>query len=250
MVDIHSHILPMLDDGSGSFEETIEMLSIAQHYNVRHIVASSHGNMEQYPYEVERYKEAFKRLQDKIRHRDMRVRIYPGMEIMLGDDTSVAEVISKLKSGQLLTINDTDYVLVEVPFTVSTRYITEHTQPLIDAGYKVILAHPERYHVIKARPERAEELVGSGLILQVNAGSIADVFGRECRQAALQMLDMDMAQIIATDAHDTRRRSHNMNGAMDMLESRYDDDMIHMWLSENPSRVLKGMELLHISDIR
>lgn len=253
MVDIHSHILPMIDDGSGSFEETIEMLSIAEKYDVRHIVASCHGNLDSYSYNIDQYREAFERLKSRIRQRNIHVKIYPGMEIMLSEDeekkNQTPAVVDRLKANELLTINNTDYVLVEVPFNVNTRYIIEQTQKLMQAGYRVILAHPERYQVIQNHPERTHELVEAGCILQINTGSVAGVFGKGCQQVTLQLLDMEVVQIIATDAHDTNRRSHRMRDVIDVLFDRYGEDVIHLLTSENPSRVLKGMELLTVKDI-
>lgn len=243
MVDLHSHILPMLDDGAGSFEESITMLEIADKWNIRHIVASSHGN-EMYPYRISQYKEAFARLQTEIRRRNLKVKIYTGMEIML-----VGDVLDRLLSGEYITINDTNYVLAEVPFEVSSSHIITKVNRFMDEGYRVVLAHPERYEVIKRNPDRVQEILATGCVLQLNTGSIAGVFGRECQRTAINLLDRGMAQLIATDAHDTRRRSHNMRDTMEVLKSRYTSEQIHLWTSENPSRVIKGMELLAVDDI-
>ena len=85
MVDIHSHILPRIDDGSDSIEESISMLELALKWNMRHIVASSHGNL--YEYSIEQYRLAFNVLQQEISKREIDVKIYPGMEIYLDENT-------------------------------------------------------------------------------------------------------------------------------------------------------------------
>ncbi|MCD8105504.1 MAG: hypothetical protein LUF35_11030 [Lachnospiraceae bacterium] len=234
MVDIHSHILPGLDDGAESMEEAVEMAKIAADSGIFHIVASSHGNF--YPYTVGEYRIAFSRLQSTLEHLRIPVKLHSGMEIFLDE-----KVPALLESGQLLSLNGTDYLLVEFDFEEDPDIVCERLDELHKAGYRVVLAHPERYVFIQKDIRFAGYLAGCGCVLQMNQGSLFGDFGEESRIAAVSMLNDGLIKIIATDAHDTRLRSHDLGRAIRYLSEHFSQRSVHLWLSENPSRILKGM---------
>ena len=109
MVDLHTHILPHLDDGAFDLETSVRMADLAARSGVFHMVATSHGNY--YDYTLEEYRENFERLQAELRDREIPVKIYSGMEIFM--DEKAADL---LDLGELLTLNGTRYVLVEFNF--------------------------------------------------------------------------------------------------------------------------------------
>lgn len=116
MVDIHTHILPGLDDGSRSLEESVDMAVIAAENGLNHIVASSHGNC--FPYSMEEYWEQFRNLQSELRNRQIPVTLYPGMEIYLDEDAQ-----ELLEKQELLSINNTRNLLVEFPMEEESQNI-------------------------------------------------------------------------------------------------------------------------------
>lgn len=233
MVDIHSHILPFLDDGAESLEEAIAMAGIAARSGINHIVASSHGNY--YPYTLSEYMESFHNLQSELKKRNIPVTLYRGMEIFMD-----AQVFAMIEGKELFTINSTDNVLIEFPFEEKEERVCKYIAILQKMKYNVILAHPERYIFMQKNPELAYYLEENGCILQVNSGSILGEFGEKCRNCVLRMMDDGIIKVIATDAHDTRYRSHDIHRLLNFLKHRYSPVEIHLWLSENPSRILKG----------
>lgn len=232
MVDIHSHILPNLDDGSESMEESMSMAMIAAQSGINHIVASSHGNY--YPYTLEEYKAQFTALQKEINARNIPVTLYPAMEIYMDD-----QAVSLLECRRLLSINNTKYLLTEFPFEENPERVCRQIAMLQSRQCKVVLAHPERYIFMQKDPELAYLLEEKGCVLQVNKGSILGDFGGRCQELALRMLDDGIARVIATDAHDTKYRSPSADRLVEFLDRRYSPLEIRVWLSENPSRILK-----------
>lgn len=240
MVDIHTHILPGLDDGADSWETAVKMARLAENSGVNHVVTSSHGNY--YGYTLGEYKEAFGRLQRILKERQISVTLYPGMEIFLDDD--VPDLLAK---KQLLSLNGTNYLLVEFPFEESVGNVCRRIGTLQKMQYRVILAHPERYLFIQKDLELAYYLAEQGCVLQVNLGSLTGDFGRQCRKMAIQMLDDSLVRVLATDAHDTRYRTNDVREGLKFLKKHYPSRDIRLWLSENPSRIIKGLPTLGLT---
>ncbi len=242
MVDIHSHILPSLDDGSGSMEETLRMARMAVSSGIRHMAATSHGNF--YDYSLEDYKKVFQRAQTALTTEQIPLKLYPGMEIFLDEDA-----IFLLEKKELLSLNGTDYLLVEFDFEEQPQRAADRIRRLQKLGWRIVLAHPERYRFIQREPELAHYLADEGCVLQINGGSILGDFGGECEKAAELLLEEGLVGVIASDAHDTEYRSPSAERVSRFLESFFDPAAVKLWLSENPSRILKGYPVLDIRTI-
>ena len=142
MVDIHSHILPGLDDGAGTLDEAVRMARIAVKSGIYHMAATSHGNY--YPYSMEQYRESFDILQETLEEQEIPLKLYLGMEIFVND-----RAIKLLKSRRLLTMNNTDYVLIEFDFEEEVSNVLRWIRKIQSMGYRIVLAHPERYIFIQ-----------------------------------------------------------------------------------------------------
>ena len=237
MVDIHAHILPDLDDGSSSLEESLRMARIAVESGIYHMAATSHGNL--YPYLQEEYREALGLLQREIDRRGISLKLYPGMELFADEN-----IFRRLEKGQLLTLNDTDYILIEFDFQEDTSNVIKRIQRLFDMRYRIILAHPERYWFIQEDLELACYLEELGCVLQVNCGSLTGDFGRECQHVAGFMLRNGLVGVLATDSHDSVHRSPDIGTLTRMLRTQIGPAASKLLLSENPSRILKGYDIL------
>lgn len=233
MVDIHAHIIPGLDDGAECMEEALKMAAMAVADGIGHMAATSHGNY--YPYSLKEYQKGFSALKNELQKNKIPLKVYPGMEIFLDDGA-----FSLLKKKELLALNHTEYLLVEFPFDESVRAVLQRMEYLRSAGYGIVLAHPERYIFTQKDKELAYYLSEQGCVLQVNAGSIAGDFGEVCRRLSERMLDDGIVSVIATDAHDTAYRPPVVQGVLAKLRRKYPESQLHLWLSENPSRILKG----------
>jgi protein-tyrosine phosphatase len=237
MVDLHTHILPGLDDGAQTMEDSLEMLSLAARSGGRHLVASSHGNY--YNYSLEDYKTAFSALQTEILRQQIPVKIYPAMEIFM--DRSA---MKRILAGALLSINHTSYLLVEFSFDEQASFVAESLLELKRHGYRPVLAHPERYFFMQQEPSLAYFLEEQEIVLQVNAGSLLGDLGRGAQKLSNQFLKDGIVRVIASDAHDCKYRPPSLKRVYSYLNKLYTPFELRLWFSENPSRILKGYPTL------
>lgn len=243
MIDIHSHILPHIDDGSSSIEESLEIARIAAKSGIRHIVASSHGNC--FEYTIEEYHKQLELLQERLRQEDIPVELHPGMEIFMDRN-----VVGLLEEGKLLTINNTKYVLVEFRFEDNIPHVEKRILELLESGYKPILAHPERYVFMQREPEFAHYLEDCGCAMQLNHGSITGKFGERVRHLSLHFLDSGVAGLIATDTHNATHRTPSLERLKAVMEGHYSAKDIELLLQGNPERILKGETILRRKELR
>ena len=132
------------------------------------------------------------------------------------------------------------FLLTEFYFDISLRQALETLDVLMRKGYHIVLAHPERYDFIKRQPENAYTLYREGVILQVNAGSIAGKFGRGAFRAADHILGEGLAGLVASDAHDAFTRTPDLEETERILDLYYGIDASEILLEENPRRILEG----------
>lgn len=175
-IDLHSHILPGVDDGAEDLKETMEMLQIAHKEGIRCMIATPHFHPRRghrSPETMKKKVAIVRKLAEKI---DPKFRIYLGTEIYF-----TQEVSEKLQRREILTLNGTRYVLTEFSPNDSYKHIYKSVQQLQMYGYEVIIAHVERYEDVRADLSYAEELVKTGALLQINAGSIVGKYGKKRR---------------------------------------------------------------------
>lgn len=237
MVDIHTHILPLLDDGSDSLEMSLQMARQALECGTKHIVASSHYNL--YPYSLREYKEALDTLRRALQEENLPLKLYTGQELMLNQ-----RGIELLKKGQVLTINDSSYVLLEFDFEENPDRMLYLLDQVRRLHYIPIIAHPERYYALQDDILLAEEFRHMGCVLQCNGGSLLGGFGKSVKRTADDLLNAGMIQILATDAHDDRYRTTDTTDLNQWLQAHYSPSQIKLWTSENPSRVIKNTAVL------
>lgn len=233
-IDMHSHILPGVDDGAKDVEEMKKMLQIAYDEGIRCIIATPHHHPHRGRAPVETLKKRAAILRQAAHEIDDRFRIFLGTEIYFGQD-----VAQKLKEGKILSMNRREYVLVEFPPSQTYQYIRQGLQQLQFAGYEVILAHVERYHCIVEEPELAEELHDMGVNLQVNAGSIIGDSGRKIKKFIEGLMDQDLVFCVGTDAHDTKKRPPKMKKAAKHVEKKYGEDYTRRIFYSNAKEMLK-----------
>ena len=237
MVDIHSHILPGLDDGARSIEEAVNMARIAVDSGIYHMAATSHGNY--YPYSIEQYMDSFGFLQETLAEQGIPLKLYSGMEIFVDD-----RAIKLLKGRKLLTLNNTDYILIEFDFEERVSNVLRWIHKIQNMGYRIVLAHPERYIFIQNDLELAFFLEETGCVLQVNGGSLLGNFGKDCQYIAGKLMRNGIVGVLATDAHDTRYRFPDLRVLWGFMSHNESSVTAKLLLSENPSRILKGYEVL------
>lgn len=232
MVDIHSHILPELDDGSRSLEESVEMLRIAAESGTTDIAATPHANVE-YRFDPE---VVDRKLTELKAAAGPAPRIHRGCDFHLSYDNIQDAIANPAK----YTINGKRYLLVEFSDLVIFNNTTEVFDRLLGAGMVPIITHPERNMLLQQRMEQLRSWAGIGCLLQVTAQSLLGRFGRRARSFALELMRNGLVHVIASDAHDSRDRTPRLNEAFDVVTSEFTPGHAEMLFMVHPRAVLAG----------
>jgi len=198
MIDIHSHIIPKIDDGSDCVASSIEMLKEAEAFGITDIIATPHYCPNRgYVKSASDIIFAFEELQTEAKKANIPLNLYLGEEIYCSD---YDDIVSKLDSGELLTLNGTEYVLLEYGVKMAPKNLLENIYNLNVHGYKPIIAHIERYSWMSF--DMAYALKDEGCILQVNASSFGTIkYKRLCKQ----LQKNGLIDIVASDIHNGRK---------------------------------------------
>ncbi|HEY3441729.1 MAG TPA: CpsB/CapC family capsule biosynthesis tyrosine phosphatase [Paludibaculum sp.] len=239
MIDIHSHILPGLDDGALSMSETLEMIEIARATGTTALVASPHADT-QYTYEPERVEELLV---------EARAQVGPGIALVRGCDFHLmaSNIEAALKNPSRYTIGGKCYVLMELSDMLIFPNTGAIWTELEAAGMRIILTHPERYPLLRQRIELVEEWVAQGRYMQVTAQSLLGVFGPKAYQFAVKLLDRGLVHFLASDGHDVKHRPPRLDLGFEWVARKYSPLLAHLLCVEHPRAVLAG-EPLNLSE--
>lgn len=217
MLDFHSHILPMMDDGSKSIEQSVKMLKMSYQQGVSHLVLSPHF----YP-EREKPEDFFHRRNDCLRnfakHIDFsdRPKLFVGAEVAYYQGMSHSDIIDRL------SIVGTNYIMIEMPFMEWNERIV---QDIINIGTQhnlyPILAHIDRYY--KGNMKYLKDMYQHGVMFQVNAEAFEHF---STRRAMLKLINDDMVQFLGSDCHNTENRKPNMKSAYDCIVGKFGEEKI------------------------
>lgn len=241
MIDIHSHVLFGVDDGSQSLEESLNLLAIAADSGVHTLVATPHCNI---PDEYENYagEELASRfdLLDRERARaGIPLRLCRGMEVY-----ATPELPQLLRDNKIWTLNGTRYFLMEFAFAEDPDFCRWILRRCRELDYYPVIAHPERYFFVQDDPDLAFDWCVEGYPLQLNKGSILGRFGPDPMRCAHLLLQHGLAACVASDAHSPFQRSTHMGEIREYLLDVFGADYCRLLLEENPARILSGRELL------
>lgn len=222
MIDVHSHIINEIDDGSKSIEMTISMLKKAEQSGTTDIIATPHFMRGRF--EVE-YRDVVKRveeLKDIARENNININIYAGQEVYFSKN-----ILNYYNDKMIGTINNTKYMLIEFPmleFNIDEAINTIYELQI--RGITPIIAHPERYRQFIKDPSLINSLIKEGMLFQLNAGSIAGGFGKDVKKTATKYLEDNIYSFIGSDAHRDIGRDTNMKDALEILgENRVNEFM-------------------------
>lgn len=235
-IDIHSHILPELDDGARNLDESREMLHTAYKEGIRVIIATPHFHESRFRSNRRaRIEESVFMLREAIRETMPDMEIYSGCEIRYSHET-----IRLLDEMELATLAGTRYVLTEFSESETSADIFAGLQELLFAGYIPILAHVERYGSLFEKSTSVRGLIEMGVYIQVDAASITGEMGRTEKRIVKKLLKNGEIHIIATDAHRSEARKPHLRECARILEKKYGDDTVRQLLIENPGKILKN----------
>lgn len=228
IIDWHSHILPLMDDGSQSADESVEMLCALQNQGVATVIATPHffANEESVDDFLARRQTAKETLLAKD----------DGSlpEVLCGAEVRYYPGIAKMRGLERLTIEGTNILLLEMPMTRWTEYTIKELVELASArGLRVVMAHIERYLGLQDR-ETLDKLLGDGLLMQTNASFFKRIGSR---RRALALLNSGRIHFIGSDCHNMTSRAPNIDSAYELIEKRFGENYVLQML-EYGKRVL------------
>jgi protein-tyrosine phosphatase len=197
MIDLHTHILPGVDDGAKTMEQSLFMVKQGEKAGITTICATPHLLHQVTPQIEQKINYSFDSLRTKIANSGSKV------DIVLGSEIYVREDLSSLKEFAFFTLNKTGrYLLMELPWGQIPHNVDRIVFELQLEGQIPIIAHPERSMISKRDLAKVEDLVQKGALMQVNAGSLLGLFGRKIKKMAEELLRRNLAHFLASDAHD------------------------------------------------
>lgn len=201
MIDIHTHILPDVDDGAENLEIALAIAREAEKQGIKDLVATPHYLEDGYRLSPPEIKERVVKLQRVIEKENIKVKVLPGSEVFISRDLS-----KRVDDGLITTINDSRYILIEFPLTEIPVFTSNIFYDLMIMGYKPVISHPERYKPVMEDPNYLYSWVKEGVYAQVNASSLLGVFGSGVKKTAEVLVKHNLVQLIGSDVHSTGQR--------------------------------------------
>ncbi len=240
LIDLHIHILPGVDDGSQDMETSLAMARLAAQSGVKHMAITPHSMKGIYDNFVsDELEKNYRTLQHALKEQQIDLQLYRGMEIFATEETP-----QDLVDGRVWTINGTKYFLVEFDFGEDPDFLNETLYQCQQKGFTPIVAHPERYYCVQDDPQLVYAWFCGGCGIQINKGSLFGVFGKREQETAVRLLKHGVVSIVGSDAHNLGRRNPSFAHVKEYLEEYFGEEYCYLLTHENPSRILKGKELV------
>lgn len=240
MVDIHCHLLPGLDDGPDSMEDAVRMAEAAMADGITRMVATPHAN-DTYAFDPERIRRFRDELQQKIG---------PRLTLSTGCDFHMSyENLEAVRADPTrFTLNQKSYLLVEFADFALPPFLDGALHDLQLQGLNIIITHPERNPLVRARPERLHGWVTRGCYVQVTALSLFGRFGAEAQRAAGDFLAWNWIHFIASDGHNLRGRPPRLREAFEEVSRRSGPDVAQALFHDNPLAACEGLPLPYVPE--
>jgi protein-tyrosine phosphatase len=235
MIDLHSHILPGLDDGARTMPESLEIARDAVDEGIELIAATPHVRHD-YPTSPETMERAVAELAAELARAGLPLEVRPGGEIALDFLPQLGAVdLSRFGLG-----GNPAYLLLEFPYRDWPLGLRALVYRLRSTGVVPVLAHPERNAEVRSAPERLRALVDAGALVQLTCASIDGRLGRFVRETGLRLLDLELAHMLGSDAHSHGVRAIGMRAAAEALG----DEGLAQWLVHDvPAAIVHGQPL-------
>ncbi|WP_338778817.1 CpsB/CapC family capsule biosynthesis tyrosine phosphatase [Metabacillus sp. FJAT-52054] len=234
MIDIHCHILPGLDDGAQNLDDSIRMAKAAAAEGITKIVATPHHMNGTHINQKAVIVDHVNRLNKALDEQKIPLTIIPGQETRIH-----GELLQGIENGEILPIQDTRYMLIELPSGHVPRYTETMLFDLQIKGFTPIIVHPERNAEIIENPDLLYNLVKKGSLTQVTAASLTGHFGKKIRKFSLELVEAQLTHIIASDAHNTTTRGFQLLNGLDVLNKEFGSEAAYLY-RENAEIILQN----------
>jgi protein-tyrosine phosphatase len=238
MVDLHCHVLPAIDDGCESLEQSLEFCRVALEDGVTTLVATPHQKPGQYENSPEAIRQKVVELRAALQEADIAVEILEGAEVY-----HTLDLMTRLRERRVTTLGATGrYLLLELPFQQMPLRVEESVFQLKLGGITPVLAHPERINYFVADMERLEKMVRLGCLCQVTGAALLGGFGDKVRDYSMRMLERNLVHVISSDAHDTVYRPPVLARASEKAAEVVGAERATQMVTDVPRAICRGLE--------
>lgn len=237
--DIHSHILPGVDDGSESLEESMAMLDIAYKEGTRNVMLTPHYMRGRNRYGKEELYIRYESFREEVQKK------YPDMNLYLGNEILYEDgIVEDLKAGLIHTMNGTKYVLVEFNIRISYNQLYQAIRKLTNARYRPIIAHVERYRCLFKHIERIDELVRMESYLQMNISSVYGGLLDEDARWCKKLVREGYISFFGTDAHDLENRAPYIKDYVTWIEKKCGEEALEQMFVTNAKKMIENQYII------
>lgn len=215
MIDIHNHLLINIDDGPTSKNEAQALLEQASAQGITDVFITPHHQVGNWYTPKQKVLEEIKILKAMIDDNNIHINVHHGQEIRINE-----HILEELRDGINTTLNDSRYILVELPFGELSPFYGTVIDDLVINGYTPIIAHPERCQPIVDDIDLLYDLIARGAVAQVTAGSITGDFGNTLQEIGLKMVEDGLIHVVASDAHNAEYRPFKLVEALEVIEEK------------------------------
>ncbi len=239
MIDLHTHVLPGIDDGASDIAESLRICRAASRDGTEIIVATPHYLDFHGAPDANQIRLLVAELNQTLENEDVPVKVLPGMEIRV-----LPELPELVTAGRVITLNEGRYLLVEFPRAQVPAGFDLLVRRLTHLGYGIVLAHPEKNLRIQSDPEYLNRLVSLpdswDLIIQISADSLTGDAGRDAYNTARFLMQKGLAKVIATDAHSVVSRPPMLAAALAKAREMVGDARARQMVQDIPAAILQG----------
>ena len=240
-LDIHNHILPGVDDGAKTMEDTMELLKMEYENGVRTVIFTPHyiprSDVEKNKEKSKKTKEVFEKVKEECKNS------FPDMKFYLGNELYYKSgIMQELDEKRANTIGNSDYILTEFDTNISYMDLKKAVQQYLLKGYQPILAHVERYHCLYNHFDRMEEIKNMGSLMQMNTENFLGGLFSQNRKICTKAVAEGYIDFLGTDSHDTKMRKPEMEKAIKYLKKKISQSVLDTLLYKNPEKLLKEIQ--------
>ena len=238
MIDFHSHILPNIDDGSKSVEETFNLIKEAESVGFDSIISTSHYIENYYESPVAERQEWINALSGALQKENINVNLYLGNEVYFSEN-----IIKLLNENKITTINNSKYMLFEFPINVRPINVYDVIYEMIQNKITPILAHPERYRFVQQDTSLIYDLLEKGVLMQSNFASIIGWYGEKAEILARKFLESNMISFLGTDVHKQNTIYPKIPKILERIKEIIGHKKLYELTTLNPEKVLENDEI-------
>lgn len=203
MIDIHTHIIYDVDDGSDTLDESVAIIKEAINNGVTDIIFTPHY-IDSAEYNKEKVYENYNALKNEVKKQDLQMKLYMGNEIAV-----YGNIYQILESNEITPLANSKYILIEFPMSTDVNYVLDTIYEIKVKGLIPVIAHPERCECFRKNIDRIREAVEEGALIQCNTGSIMGTYGNTAKKIVKKLLKENLVHFLATDTHSIKNTRYS-----------------------------------------